>query len=77
MGLAASVAMLRAIESTGVPETVLAVWPAVQTLHVLLRYQSFAVLRFPELNYKRAGQLAMAYVRGHRIPGCVRDPLAV
>ena len=32
-GLAASVALLRAIEATGRPENVVAVWAAVQAMH--------------------------------------------
>lgn len=71
-GLAASVALLRAIEATGRPENVVAVWAAVQAAHVALRYQSLAVLRFETLNQKRACACVRAHVAGRRVPGAGR-----
>ena len=71
-GLAASVALLRAIEATGRPEDVVAVWAAVQAAHVALRYQSLAVLRFETLNQKRACACVRAHVAGRAVPGARR-----
>lgn len=71
-GLGASVALLRAIEATGRPENVVAVWAAVQAVHVALRYQSLAVLRFGSLNQKRACACVRAHVAGLPIPGAAQ-----
>ncbi|KAK9835308.1 hypothetical protein WJX81_000773 [Elliptochloris bilobata] len=68
-GLGASVALLRAIEATGRPENVVAVWTAVQAAHVALRYQSLAVLRFDSLNQQRACACVRAHVAGCAVPG--------
>ena len=68
-GLGASVLLLRAIEATGRPENVVAVWAALQAAHVALRYQSLAVLRFGSLNQKRACACAAAHAAGRPVPG--------
>ncbi len=68
-GLGASVLLLRAIEATGRPENVVAVWAGLQAAHVALRYQSLAVLRFGSLNQKRACACAAAHAAGRPVPG--------
>ncbi|KXZ56959.1 hypothetical protein GPECTOR_1g865 [Gonium pectorale] len=71
-GLAASVAVLRALEATGNPDGVVTSWAAIQAVHVALRYQALRQLAFPTLSTKRAAMLAAADVArpaGQPLPG--------
>ena len=68
LGLAGSVAVIKAIEATGQPSNVLGVWLTVQALHIWLRYQSYACLRFGFLNHKRACLAVAAHVAGNPVP---------
>ncbi|KAG2448238.1 hypothetical protein HYH02_006823 [Chlamydomonas schloesseri] len=62
-GLAASVAVLRALEASGAADGVVGTWAAIQAVHVALRYRALATLQFPSLSLKRAAILAAAHVR--------------
>ncbi len=54
LGLAASVAALKALELSGEPGTLIVpVWATVQATHVVLRFRALAALRFPYPNQRR------------------------
>lgn len=67
-GLAASVLILRGIETSHTPSLVLPAWAAAQSAHVLLRLRSLRTLQFSFLNQKRACAAVTAYVRGQQVP---------
>eukprot|EP01018_Ginkgo_biloba_P033317 Gb_18644 [translate_table: standard] len=45
-------------------------WASLRLLHLWLRYQSLAVLRFSTINLKRARILVESHISGSPIPGC-------
>ncbi|GAB4822423.1 hypothetical protein N2152v2_009469 [Parachlorella kessleri] len=70
LGLAASVATLKALDLTGQPaDFVVPVWAAVQGTHIVLRYKALSTLRFPYPNQRRAAALVTVYVMEGRVPG--------
>jgi hypothetical protein len=69
IGLVASVGVLRAIEASGRPESVVPVWVVIHAVHVALRYRSLATLTFPYPNQKRAAAMVSSHVRHAAVPG--------
>ncbi len=68
-GLACSVAVLRALQPLDSAEAVLAVWLAVHSVHVVLRWQALSSLTFPYPNQKRLATLVGSHVRNGTVPG--------
>ena len=62
-GLAASVALLSAVEAAGTPEAVVPLWAGIHSLHVVLRYYALTKLRFTYPNYKRGAALVLEHVK--------------
>lgn len=61
LGLAGSVAVLKALEASHQPEVlIIPIWAAVHAVHVVLRYRSLAALRFPYPNQRRCAGCAPA-----------------
>lgn len=68
LGLAASVAVLSAIEGTGSPEAIFPAWALIHGTHVALRYFSLKALEFPYPNMKRATELVKTHVHTGIVP---------
>lgn len=66
-GLAASVGVLRSLESAGVPEAVVPVWAVIHMVHVALRFVALQKLRFPYPNFKRGASLVTTHVKEGRV----------
>jgi hypothetical protein len=68
-GLAASVAILSFLETTGTPEAVVPLWAGIHSLHVALRYAAMKQLRFPFPNFKRGTALVHRFIstRGREV----------
>eukprot|EP00892_Ulva_mutabilis_P001100 jgi/Ulvmu1/10991/UM007_0171.1 len=86
VGLAASVALLRALDAAtsagaDAAATVIGTWAVVQGAHLILRYKALATLELPWISQRRAVTLCAAYVRGELIPGvrttCEAEQFAV
>jgi len=67
IGLAASVALLTALEAAGTPEAVIPVWAGVHATHVALRYSAVTQLRFPWPNMKRGVALVRTHIKDSSI----------
>lgn len=53
LGLATSVAVLRALEAANQPEAlIIPIWALVHAVHVVLRYRALSALRFPYPNQR-------------------------
>lgn len=68
VGIAASVALLSALETLGTPEAVVPAWFGVQAIHVAIRYYSLKVLCFPWPNFKRGSMISSAFIRTEEVP---------
>lgn len=68
-GLACSVAVLRALQPLDSAQAVLAVWLAVHSVHVVLRWQALSSLTFPYPNQKRLAALVCSHVQHGTVPG--------
>lgn len=79
LGLIASVAVLKTLETMGTPEAVIPVWAGVHSIHVAMRYRGLLELRFPFLNQKRAAYIVTQYIERGTVPGiedtAVKEPL--
>ena len=69
VGIAASVAVLGALDAADMQQAVIPLWAGVHALHVALRYQALTTLRLPWPNQKRAAALMRAHVAGAVVPG--------
>ncbi|RMZ53529.1 hypothetical protein APUTEX25_003351 [Auxenochlorella protothecoides] len=68
VGLGASVAMLRALESAHATPGVVLAWVGIQAAHVTLRAAALSRLAFPWPNRKRAAALVAAHICEGRVP---------
>lgn len=68
VGIAASVALLSALETLGIPEAVVPAWFGVQAIHVAIRYHSLKVLCFPWPNFKRGTMISSCYITTDAVP---------
>lgn len=68
IGLAASVAILNAVQASGDPYNVLWAWCVCQAAHITCRYKALSVLRLKSINHKRGGIIVNAHVAGLPLP---------
>ena len=69
IGLGLSIVLLNGIEKTGDPTNAVWAWIVIQSIHVVLRYQSLSVIQLPTLNQKRACTIVNAHLQGQQLPG--------